>query len=661
MTTFFLDPEGGNDANDGLTFATRWKTIQGGATSARVAAGDTIRLIASPDPVVIGDATWTDNSGDITWAAPVNTIVDDCEVAWTAATSINTSTNTSRRKNGSTGASFTPLSAFTTGKIAHRTLPATLDLSAYQQISLWIWGGSAALSAAGALTLRLCSDTSGNTPIVSLPFPAVNAGAWTVVVLDAGGPLPNNVASLSLVAGVDPGTTTFYLDNIVACKAPGDPQCVTHMHAIGKNTGTEPEWYSVLALTDSGAVIGGMRWAEVGSSGNAPRPYRGTTETVPTSVLLGHTSGLAATECTIQNSGVENSPVTFSGGWNRTDMSVQDGTTYWNGRHYYAHALDAANRAWLTFEGMGGINFTGGLLNNTGTSDIVANFAQIVGCGGPWLVNLTMGGIQKLSFDYAQGMQTITPFNAAPSSLGFEMRAKRIHGSAVALAAAALSLTDDIPYYIDRIDNSGGYGVIMNASVENQHAYLYGTEFADNAGAADMRVQIGSIHAFDCIFSEGTAFAAAGEEGSIFSARDQRVANRHKTYNRYYNLVTDDTVRHTESGVSWRLSVLSSTVYHSSKPARFPLAKIAVRANQTCTVGCWLRRDNVALSLGLRLRGRQIPGVPQDVRALMTAAADTWEHVAINFIPSVDGVVEIEGIGWGGAVYNGWFDDLTVI
>ncbi len=38
MSTFYLDFEGGNDANDGTTFANRWKTINTGATAARVAA-----------------------------------------------------------------------------------------------------------------------------------------------------------------------------------------------------------------------------------------------------------------------------------------------------------------------------------------------------------------------------------------------------------------------------------------------------------------------------------------------------------------------------------------------------------------------------------------------------------------------------------------------
>lgn len=59
MTTFYLDLEGGNDAADGLSFANRWKTLTTGPTAARTAPGDTIRVMASPDPTSLGTCTFT--------------------------------------------------------------------------------------------------------------------------------------------------------------------------------------------------------------------------------------------------------------------------------------------------------------------------------------------------------------------------------------------------------------------------------------------------------------------------------------------------------------------------------------------------------------------------------------------------------------------------
>lgn len=51
MATLYLDFLNGNDANNGSSFANRFKTFNSGATAARTAPGDTIRLMKSEDPI----------------------------------------------------------------------------------------------------------------------------------------------------------------------------------------------------------------------------------------------------------------------------------------------------------------------------------------------------------------------------------------------------------------------------------------------------------------------------------------------------------------------------------------------------------------------------------------------------------------------------------
>ena len=61
MAILYLDYEGGNDANDGSSFALRVKTMTLGATAARIAPGDTIRVMGSPAATSLGiNGTWTD-------------------------------------------------------------------------------------------------------------------------------------------------------------------------------------------------------------------------------------------------------------------------------------------------------------------------------------------------------------------------------------------------------------------------------------------------------------------------------------------------------------------------------------------------------------------------------------------------------------------------
>ena len=61
MATWYLDPENGNDSNDGLSFANRVKYLN---NPSGFADGDEIRIIKSPDPTSIGNATWEKDS---TW------------------------------------------------------------------------------------------------------------------------------------------------------------------------------------------------------------------------------------------------------------------------------------------------------------------------------------------------------------------------------------------------------------------------------------------------------------------------------------------------------------------------------------------------------------------------------------------------------------------
>ena len=79
-TTFYLDYENGADANDGSTWALAWKTITSGATAARIAPGDIIRIAKSPAPASLGTTgIWTDLSKTVTLGAAQTATVNLCE------------------------------------------------------------------------------------------------------------------------------------------------------------------------------------------------------------------------------------------------------------------------------------------------------------------------------------------------------------------------------------------------------------------------------------------------------------------------------------------------------------------------------------------------------------------------------------------------------
>ena len=326
MATFYLDFENGNDANDGTTFANRWKTLTSGATAARIAPGDTIRIMGSPAPTSLGiNGTWTSQAlqgtKSITGATNATPISITCtahgystgdtvvvtgvsgnsnangtwEITSTGANTFTldgsagnaayTSGGTARLRNNtrvklasavtqniaSTGpgrAAWTSadanisittatttkehylsdvvsvLTAFTTGKAAYYVLPATLDLSNYQQVSFWIYS-TVALSS-NQIELRLCSDGLGNTAVNTISVPSVPvANRFQAFTVDLGLNLGSSIASIALYINTDLSTTgahNLYFSNIIACKASSAADSLTLTSLIGKNTTGETFW-----------------------------------------------------------------------------------------------------------------------------------------------------------------------------------------------------------------------------------------------------------------------------------------------------------------------------------------------------------------------------------------------------------------------------------
>ena len=204
-----------------------------------VGPGDTLRIMATPSPVSIGNAQWTDESNLVTLSTPVAQDVALCTTAWTAANGSFSQTYSSVNRVGTSCAELDfPTTRVVNTKYFYLTLPATLDLSAWQRIALWIIAFETnALSLAG-VTLCLCSDTLGNTIIRSAPLVSgkIYTGyKWTPHVVDFGVSLPTNVNSIAVYTGATLPTMRFFaLNNMIAVKPAGHPLEFTFSHLIGK-------------------------------------------------------------------------------------------------------------------------------------------------------------------------------------------------------------------------------------------------------------------------------------------------------------------------------------------------------------------------------------------------------------------------------------------
>lgn len=424
MATFYLDFESGNDALDGTTFANRWKTVTSGATAARIAPGDVVRIMGSPAPTSLGiNATWTNKSSTVTLASALNLTVTDCNAIWTAAANVTALADTSYFRTGTASASLSIAAAFTTGLVGYFAT-GLLDLSAYQGITLWVQMRTAAL-AASTLSVRLCSDVAGAVTVDTLAIPAISViDCWTPIYIDKGSALGASIQSIAVYADLDPGTAIVYLDNIVTVKAAGN-DALTHRKLIGKSSGADELWWCIREISGVTLSLDGTPYNAFGTNQRVGRGYWGTTETVATSIreviVVPQTTGTFAS---VQDSGTAGNLISFTGGWNRTDMSTQTletwvdgsgalGTFWWTNSKDYIHVDLLHGVRWdyaLYHEASGaGCTFgtvkaghcrTGGIHFRVGG---VASATELTGYGGSVAVlvfapeNLTITRLRSIS------------------------------------------------------------------------------------------------------------------------------------------------------------------------------------------------------------------------------------------------------------------------
>lgn len=384
MANLFLDYINGSNANNGTSFALRFKDITAGATAARIVPGDVIRIMKSPDPTSLGiDGTWTLDSSTITLASAVTANITDCGTIWTASASV-TCTTSATCKEGSLAASISMATAFATGKAAYFAT-GLLDLSGYQQVSFWV-RTSTAIANNTTLSLRLCTDTVGAVSVHTIAIPALPlANTWAKVTVDLATNLNAAIQSVALYQDTDRAAAIILLDNIIACKASSSADSLSLTSLIGKNASNET-WYSIASINGTTVRL---------DSGNntlpsAQRGYGGTTETVTTykreTIKTGFAAAASTAVQTVQDSGTAGNPITYSGGWDTTDMTTQDGETWFDGGSGTGIGLTIVARSYITLSKINFVNYgNAGISISTTSNNQVRND---VACNGNLLDGL---------------------------------------------------------------------------------------------------------------------------------------------------------------------------------------------------------------------------------------------------------------------------------
>jgi hypothetical protein len=328
MTIYYIDPEGGNDANNGLSFANRWRTFKN-TNSITVGITDEFRVMSSRPKQNLGDAAWVDNRDYVVYSSPAFAVLTDGNTLMTGTTNVTITGDFNVSLQWDLQANFIRCTTSgKSGKIAHLNLGSVMDLSAYTHLSLALRSDNDTYpNVLDNITLNLCSDTTGDTVVLALPLGATyRSSGLSQLLTNGGAALPTNIQSISLtLTTATPGTNrAIYFLGLIACQGPDHASHISHLSLLSKQSSGEPEWMAIRGFRTGGKVYFGGRASTTGDRG-----WRGTAETVNTWVRLPTRAKFAATnEAKFDwlKDGVK-----ITAGWNRTDMSTQDDVTWVSG------------------------------------------------------------------------------------------------------------------------------------------------------------------------------------------------------------------------------------------------------------------------------------------------------------------------------------------
>lgn len=600
-------------------------------------------------------------------------------VSWTLSANVSQSFQAGLRCSGGS-MRFDIASGFTTGKAAYRTIigGGTQDLSGYQQLCFWVRNISGTINA-GDLSLCLCSDATGDTVVNTFDVPVVGAssGSWKACTVDLGGPMGSSIQSIALYVNVDQGAISPVFDNIFAAKAKSSANALTINDLIGKNT-SEP-WWPIMSITNKRVILDTLPSSTYTPNQQVCRGYVGTSETVaayrraPIQSLGDTNSVLLALPAV---NGTPSNKITYSGGWNRTDMSTQTGDTFIDGLSYLRYVISPANN-YLSFEHLSAVRGNTGWYIATAIYGLSLSYCGSY-CSGSGYTDTNWGA--DFSFTNYISIGSSAPFTTPGARVSIDtMSILGSAGSGLSISQArhaqiknltvlccngnGLSATDGFYRNLVLKKNTTGLslstgGVRIDGLTTSLN--INGGVFVGLASNSDVGLK-NWTHSDTTPYILGNA-AIAEPMNSLYVQNEGAVADADVVYQTGGSISKVTDQRNTASGFAWRFNPTSTSI-NVSAPLFLVIAKILCQANVQKTLKIWTRRDNTNIVGQMVVRGLQLAGLDSDTLVSCAPTINTWvQSSALTFTPTETGVVEVEfqvydGVG---TTNSFWIDDLAV-
>lgn len=664
MAVWYCDYEGGNNANNGTSFAQRWKTINAATAAAGVAAGDTVRIMGSPAATSLGiNGTWTDGPLQYTIAITSSTDATPISINTTVAhglttgdTDIITGHTVNTNANGTWTVTVTDANNYTLNGSAGTGGGAGGATGTTRKVN------NCVITLASALTTNISSTTNRGEGRVAWTS---DGGANVVCTLNT---TDFKCADCSDSIAIGASFTT----GLAAHFATGTLDLSTKQGAcfwIKQTAGTVAVAgdYKLQLCTDTAGATGVHDLA------------------IPALVALNRWVPIYVDLATNLNSAIKSCNFTVVTDRGAVTFLISNliAVKAAGNDNLNLTSLIGKNTAGETFVGIQSINGTRAMMDRdtnclpttptylgyVGTSETVTAYKRetikttpSVSGGFPQTVQLSGSAGSLVAFEGGYDRTDMTTQNLetwfdGQNSLGdggFYLNGKS-YCSFNRLAYIRYNM--GVYFYnsynnqittLSAANNNGTYGVAFSNSYNNQ--ILTGSTSSNMASGV-------FINAGCNFFRNFTINEATKVSGwNAYANGRVNVQAPAGTVHQYCDGgdITYDLTK-------WTLSP-TNTRRNANYPLTLQLAQIPVKANLAVTFTALVNRDNVGLALRLVCKGRQLSGIASDVVATAAAGAGSDETLTLgpaSFTPTEQGVLAITVEAYGGTTYNGLVKSIT--
>ena len=668
-----IDWHDGHAHTTGAAVYCAWKTLTLGATLARIAPGDIIKIAKSPAPTALAGttATWTNLSKTVTLNAAETLEISDCDTNWSVTGHHGTSATASATdwKEGTNKVSVvnaaSPLADWIQAFFATGTIAAA-TISAYQGITFWIKNEVAIL--ANQWEVNLCSDTGGATSVDVFPIPAIpSTGRWIPLTIfrNGGGNLGNNNGttdiksinvSLGSAATVATASKYVYIDNFNAVKTGG----LNLQSLISKNSaeqgGTEG-WFGIQSIVGTTVLLDN----DTNTLANAGRGYSGASGSANTYKRETIKTDLASAAATviqdIMDAGTYGNNIQFQAGYD-TSTGEQTGETFFDGLNGYGYGIQLSSKNYVTLNYLNVTRYDRGVYfaassNNTITTITNANNNN----SGVYFTSAsnsnTITTITNANNNTSYGVvfnssnnNTITTITNANNNTSYGVVFSSSNNNTITTITNAnnnntagvsfsTSNNNTITTITNANNNNAAYGVSFSTSNNNTITTITTT----GNTTTSIYINTGRNYINSATIAEGTKVTGFTDfvGGTVFI--NKLNGNYAAIYTDGGTIVSKASTLTAGSGTEWLFTTADNTNRQLNYPLKLTIAKIAMVANKEVTVTCYFKKGH-ATNIGARL---VFPAQLGEVEHYTTCPSDTSENnLSLSFTPTEAGVGIIE-------------------